>query len=247
MIQEQKAKIRKELVALRATIDVERKAADEHSVAAGLFAIIADSSVDSRAVVASCATERSVKGDQNGKNCCRRSGFIGLYDAFGSELSVGILAEKLREEGYQLAFPVAFEDGSMDFFSEEVVSDAHRNAGQVLLTTSQADGRSRFDFHANLPAYKKHQRAQTDCLKLVEPEQVGFVVVPGVGFDKQNYRLGYGAGYYDRYLPRLLPQTPLWGAAFSEQLIEELPTQEHDVALTGVVTPEVVRAGAITL
>lgn len=203
---EQKARIRKQLSAARAAIEPDRKAAYEQAVCNRLFDII----------------ERSVgHWEKAGK---RSEAYIGLFSAFGSELSVESLAQQLREQGYQLAFPVAFDDGSMDFFAED------------LLAESAQDSR-RFDFHAMLPAYRKHQREQVVGLTMVQPGQLSFVVVPGVGFDRQHYRIGYGAGYYDRYLPKVSPQTPIWGVAFNEQMLDSLPIQAHDVVLTGVVTP----------
>ncbi len=62
------------------------------------------------------------------------------------------------------------------------------------------------------------------------------VIVPGVAFDRAGGRLGYGGGYYDRFLSRL-PQRPLLiGAAFSCQLVEDLPTEPHDHRLDLLVT-----------
>lgn len=74
------------------------------------------------------------------------------------------------------------------------------------------------------------------CLE-VEPEEVDWVLAPGLAFDRRRYRLGRGAGHYDRLLPRLRPETPRWALAFDCQLVDALPVEPHDVALDGVVTP----------
>ena len=73
------------------------------------------------------------------------------------------------------------------------------------------------------------------CLEVL-PEEVDWVLVPGLAFDAQRYRLGRGAGHYDRLLPQLRPGTPRWALAFDCQLVESLPVEPHDVALDGVVT-----------
>lgn len=66
---------------------------------------------------------------------------------------------------------------------------------------------------------------------------VDAVLVPGVAFDAQGYRLGYGGGYYDRLLPQLRDDCLTIGIAYDEQLIERIPAEEHDVCVRLVVTP----------
>ncbi|WP_127531099.1 5-formyltetrahydrofolate cyclo-ligase [Paenibacillus kobensis] len=69
------------------------------------------------------------------------------------------------------------------------------------------------------------------------------VIVPGLAFDRQGGRLGYGAGYYDRYYDQLQMYAregggmPPWiGFAYEEQLIESVPTDGHDAFMDAVVT-----------
>jgi 5-formyltetrahydrofolate cyclo-ligase len=62
------------------------------------------------------------------------------------------------------------------------------------------------------------------------------VIVPGVAFDELGMRLGYGGGYYDRLLPLLRPNCLRIGLAFDEQILSEIPAEEHDVAVDMVVT-----------
>ena len=56
-------------------------------------------------------------------------------------------------------------------------------------------------------------------------------VVPVVAFDKSSNRLGYGGGNYDRYLTQLPDSCRITGVAFSEQQVEEIPAESHDVSL----------------
>lgn len=71
----------------------------------------------------------------------------------------------------------------------------------------------------------------------VEPASVDAVVVPGVAFDAACGRLGHGAGYYDRLLAGLRPDTTLVGVAFDEQVFGELPREPHDIPMDVLVTP----------
>jgi 5-formyltetrahydrofolate cyclo-ligase len=64
--------------------------------------------------------------------------------------------------------------------------------------------------------------------------EVGFVIVPGLAFTLDGRRLGYGGGFYDRFLPRL--SVPNAGVCFSEQLVDTLPSEAHDVSVQRVIS-----------
>jgi 5-formyltetrahydrofolate cyclo-ligase len=70
----------------------------------------------------------------------------------------------------------------------------------------------------------------------LDPTLLDVVVVPGLAFTRDGRRLGQGGGHYDRFLPRLRPECRTVGAAFAEQLLDDLPTEPHDVRLDLVVT-----------
>lgn len=59
-------------------------------------------------------------------------------------------------------------------------------------------------------------------------------LVLGLGFDGEGYRLGYGAGYFDRFLHRR--PFPAIGLAYECQLVESLPVEPHDIPMAAVVT-----------
>lgn len=64
---------------------------------------------------------------------------------------------------------------------------------------------------------------------------VDFVIVPGLAFTSDGYRLGYGGGFYDRFLPKT-EHTPNVGVCFTEQLVESLPTEPWDIRVQVVVS-----------
>jgi 5-formyltetrahydrofolate cyclo-ligase len=72
----------------------------------------------------------------------------------------------------------------------------------------------------------------------VGPAAVDWALVPGLAFDERGFRLGRGAGYYDRLLPLLRPDATCWALCLSCQLVRELPVEAHDAPLNGVSTPE---------
>ncbi len=63
---------------------------------------------------------------------------------------------------------------------------------------------------------------------------VDFVIVPGLAFTPDGARLGYGGGFYDRFLPQL--RAPNVGVCFAEQLLDELPVEPHDVRVQRVLS-----------
>jgi 5-formyltetrahydrofolate cyclo-ligase len=73
------------------------------------------------------------------------------------------------------------------------------------------------------------------------PEDVEVVVLPMLAFDAEGNRLGYGAGYYDRFLCRC-PHPQKIGIAFSCQQAQSIPVDENDVKMDCIVTEkEIIR------
>lgn len=68
-------------------------------------------------------------------------------------------------------------------------------------------------------------------------DSIDVVIVPGVAFDENGYRLGYGGGYYDRLLPMLRVDCVRVGLAYDEQVVSDLPAAAHDQRVHLVVTP----------
>ena len=63
------------------------------------------------------------------------------------------------------------------------------------------------------------------------------MIMPGVAFDRENHRVGYGGGFYDRYLEKH-PQLERVAVAFSFQMLPEVPTEPTDICPQIVVTEE---------
>lgn len=69
-----------------------------------------------------------------------------------------------------------------------------------------------------------------------QAESVDVVIVPAIAIDPVGHRIGYGAGYYDRTLPRYVPPGVSIAVAYDWQLVAEVPSTEHDVRCEWVVT-----------
>ena len=70
----------------------------------------------------------------------------------------------------------------------------------------------------------------------IDPLDIDLVLLPGVAFDRRGGRLGYGAGFYDRLLTRLRPDCLRVAAAFSLQVVAEVPLEPHDQRCQCLVT-----------
>ena len=63
----------------------------------------------------------------------------------------------------------------------------------------------------------------------------GLLILPGSAFDVKGHRIGYGKGYYDRYL-QLHPELFTMAVAFDFQVLEEIPHESHDRSVQVIVT-----------
>ena len=65
-------------------------------------------------------------------------------------------------------------------------------------------------------------------------EELGAILVPGLGFNADGHRLGFGRGYYDRFLEKVSCMT--FGIGFKEQLLlNTIPVEGHDIVLTEIL------------
>ena len=72
-------------------------------------------------------------------------------------------------------------------------------------------------------------------LPVIEPTALDLILVPGVAFDRQGYRLGFGGGYYDRFLATTSALRV--GVTYDECLTDVLLRDDHDQPMDWIVTP----------
>ncbi|NIK13382.1 5-formyltetrahydrofolate cyclo-ligase [Alkalibacillus almallahensis] len=75
---------------------------------------------------------------------------------------------------------------------------------------------------------------KTDEVRYIAPSQIDLLFVPGLLFDQQGYRIGYGGGYYDRYLPNF-HQTTI-SLAMEEQLVNSIPSDKLDQPVDYIIS-----------
>lgn len=74
----------------------------------------------------------------------------------------------------------------------------------------------------------------TTLAPFVKKEQIDLLIVPGLIFDKYGFRIGFGGGYYDRYLDGYLKDTV--ALAFDFQLVDEVPKEAYDIPVRKIIT-----------
>jgi len=133
---------------------------------------------------------------------------IMVYYSVGREPDTIRLAEYALASGKTVAFPYCYLAGKMEARVVQKLSD---------LTPKML----------GIPAPEK-------SAMMIEPEELDMVIVPALTYDIDGYRLGYGGGYYDRFLPKTNAFT--LGLAREKLIMENAPREEHDVAVNCVVT-----------
>ncbi len=87
-----------------------------------------------------------------------------------------------------------------------------------------------------VPGYQGILEPNPKRCQQLDPSSLDLVIVPGSVFDCQGGRMGYGGGYYDRFLVNKAPQAVRVGICFDLQLVDAVPMAAHDQYLDYVVT-----------
>ena len=77
--------------------------------------------------------------------------------------------------------------------------------------------------------------------KSVSPRELDVLLVPGVAFDLGGGRLGHGKGFYDRLLSETMKTALRIGVAFDAQIVDQVPTDDHDEKMDFIATESGVR------
>ncbi len=130
----------------------------------------------------------------------------------------------------------------------EIFTHAYATNKRVVCPRVDRASRSLRLFEVSHPATDLNPGAlgipePSEQLPEVQPAAIDWVLVPGLGFDSRGFRLGRGAGYYDRLIAKLRPDAICWAVCFTCQLVHELPVEPHDQPLDGITAPETVVRG----
>lgn len=137
--------------------------------------------------------------------------FLALYSAIHSEVTTDMVASCALQAGKRVAYPRVAGEG-LEFFEISSLGDLAPGSFGVPEPTGGT-------------------RLSLTVLDLI--------VVPGVVFDRDGHRLGYGRGYYDRALHKCRTDCKKVGFAYDFQVVDSLPlVEEHDRALSVLMTEQ---------
>lgn len=131
------------------------------------------------------------------------------YSSLKGEVDTGAVIKQSLEDGKILALPRCIDkEGLMDYY----IVGSLENLTKGMFGISEPD----------------------DCCKLLDNYSDSVCIVPALSFDKNGYRLGYGKGYYDRFLEKYNGISI--GLCYNDLISEKLPINKFDKKVNAVIT-----------
>ncbi len=142
----------------------------------------------------------------------RYSGVRTIFSYRGTwdEVNVDAFNDWAERQGYRVAYPISLPKGIMKAAVPAEENAWHRAAYGILEPVMENS-------------------------KILEPGDIDLVIVPCVAFDEYGNRCGHGAGYYDRFMEYMPPESLIM-VAFEAQKMEALVTEETDIPVSTIVT-----------
>lgn len=153
-----------------------------------------------------------------------------------SEAAYSIAEKILYEKAWQTASCIAFYLPLPDEVSTfPLLESAWRSGKTTVAPIVQNDTLVFGKFSSRSELVPGPWGISQPALKNSVPDSaIHLILVPGIAFDLDGYRLGYGGGFYDRYFQN--SRALRWGLAFDFQLLPALPRMEHDVPVDKIFT-----------
>ena len=147
---------------------------------------------------------------------CRPAGraarVVACYLSVGAEPGTGPLLEALAAIGVRTIVPVLTPDDDLDWAA----------------------------FAPGEPTVRGRRRTiepMRPPLGMDAVRDADVVVVPALAVDRRGGRLGRGGGSFDRVLARVAAKTPVLAVVHDDEVLDEVPTEPHDRAVSGALTP----------
>lgn len=163
-----------------------------------------------------------------------KANWIYTYISVGSELDTRDLIRDMLADGKHVAVPKV-RGKVMDFWEISSLDDCRPGAfgipEPVIGETSETESCQIFRTGSDASSI-----GNIEILVSCPAWQSGLILLPGLAFDRRGNRLGYGGGYYDRYLssPSNLVSAAI---VYPEQIIDDVPAGEYDVKVQYLITP----------
>lgn len=143
----------------------------------------------------------------------KQSNFIFSFISFKDEVHTHDIIKKSLEIGKRIGVPITIPNTRIMKVSELMDFDKELNLG----------------FYNILAPKEEYER-------IISPEIIDLVLVPGLAFDRRGYRVGYGGGYYDTFFSNMKRSTIKIGICFDMQLIAKAPVGYYDIPVDYILT-----------
>lgn len=141
----------------------------------------------------------------------KRSINIFIYISFSNEINTRNIIEKAFKDKKNVFIPKVYKDDKlMKAIKLNSIDELKKNSMGIL--------------------------EQIDDSNYIEKENIDLIVVPGVVFDKECNRIGYGGGYYDRYLKDIKSKKNKIALAYDLQIVDKIESEVHDIKVDYIIT-----------
>ena len=181
------------------------------------------------------AIRRAMKAQRKGMTAAEKSAAdAAICEKLKARRDVGKMADTLNFVGALAVYLASPDEINIDPFIEymlragvEVVAPRWNGETYELAKLKGLDEK-------NLRLGPMGIREPVDA-DVVEPKEVSAWIIPGLAFTRGGKRLGYGGGWYDRFLASAPKDAAKIGVAYSFQIVDDFPAEPHDIPLTDVV------------
>lgn len=146
-------------------------------------------------------------------NHYKESNFIFTFISFTDEVDTHNIIKESIKIGKRIGVPITIPKTRILKVSELLDFDKELQEG----------------FYNILTPKEEYQR-------IVSPDIIDLILVPGLAFTRQGYRIGYGGGYYDTFLSTIKKDVVKIGLCFDMQLISGFPTEPFDIPVDYILT-----------
>ena len=154
--------------------------------------------------------------------------------AIDQALTEGLLQHPFYQEANTIATYLSFPH---EFQTQELIEQVLKDGKKVLIPKTYPKGRMEF------VVYNPQQLVKTSFgllepqgeLEVVEASQIDLIHVPGLAFTTEGCRIGYGGGYYDRYLEHFTGHTL---STIYPCQVQDFITENHDIPVQEVLIDE---------
>lgn len=148
-------------------------------------------------------------------DCFQQAETVFIYVDFRSEVQTRGLISKMHEMGKRVVVPVTLlqERDLLPVYISDMEMDLAPGYASIL---------------EPVETIRETQR--------VSPASLDIVFLPGSVFDERGGRMGYGGGFYDRFVSGKAPQALRIGLAYEQQMVQEAPLQDHDERMDMIIT-----------